>query len=69
VIALVIDTLKDTDYFVRQQAIASIRKIGKPAAAAIPLLTEIRDDTVGAGEREQTMREHAADAIQILSRA
>ena len=66
-IALVIDALKDTDYFVRQQAIASIRKTGKPAAAAIPRLNEIRDGAVGTGEREQTMRENAADAIRILS--
>jgi HEAT repeat protein len=67
VIALVIDALRDTDYFVRQEAIASVIKIGKPAVAALPLLTEIRDTQVGANERDQAMRRNAESAIRILS--
>jgi HEAT repeat protein len=47
VIALVIEALKDTDYYVRQEAIAAVIKIGKPAAAAIPQLNEIRDSNAG----------------------
>ena len=67
VIALVIDALRDTDYFVRQEAIASVIKIGKPAVAALPLLSEIRDAKVGADERDQAMRMNAEAAIRILS--
>ncbi len=66
VIALVIEALKDPDYFVRQEAIASVRKIGKPAAAALPLLMEIRDAKV-ANERDDAMRMNAESAIRILS--
>jgi HEAT repeat protein len=68
VIALVIDALKDPDYFVRQEAIAAVVKIGKPAATAIPLLNEIRDSNVGVDERAQAMRMSADSAIRILSR-
>ena len=67
VIALVIDASRDTDYFVRQEAIASVIKIGKPAVAALPLLSEIRDAKVGADERDQAMRMNAEAAIRILS--
>jgi HEAT repeat protein len=67
VIALVIDALRDTDYFVRQEAIASVIKIGKPAVAALPLLSEIRDANVGTDERDQSMRRNAEAAIRILS--
>ncbi len=67
VIALVIEALRDTDYFVRQEAIASVIKIGKPAVAALPLLSEIRDAKVGADERDQAMRMNAEAAIRILS--
>ena len=67
VIALVIEALRDTDYFVRQEAIASVIKIGKPAVAALPLLSEIRDAKVGADERDQAMRINAEAAIRILS--
>lgn len=66
VITLVIDALRDTDYFVRQEAIASVITIGKPAAEALPLLREIRDVPVG-GERDQVMRSNAESAIRILS--
>jgi HEAT repeat protein len=68
VIALVIDALKDTDYFVRQEAIAAVIKIGKPAAAAIPLLNEIHNSNTGADEMTQAMRMNAESAIRILSR-
>jgi len=68
VIALVIEALKDMDYFVRQEAIAAVIKIGKPAAAAIPLLNEIRDGDASADERSQAMRMNAEGAIRILSR-
>jgi HEAT repeat protein len=64
----VIDALKDPDYFVRQEAIAAVIKIGKPAAAAIPLLNEIRDGSTGADEMTQAMRMNAESAIRILSR-
>jgi hypothetical protein len=67
VVALVIDALRDTDYFVRQEAIASVTKIGKPAVAALPLLLEIRDASPGASERDQAMRMNAESAIRILS--
>lgn len=67
VIALVIGALKDTDDFVRQEAIASVVKIGKPAVAALPLLSQIRDAQVGATERDQAMRMNAESAIRILS--
>jgi len=67
VIAAVIDALKDTDYFIRQEAIASVVKIGKPAAAALPLLMEIRDAHVGADERDRSMRSNAESAIRILT--
>jgi hypothetical protein len=67
VIALVIDALRDTDYFVRQEAIASVIKIGKPAVAALPLLSEIRDANAGTDERDQSMRMNAETAIRILS--
>jgi HEAT repeat protein len=67
VIALVIDALRDTDYFVRQEAIASVIKIGKPAVAALPLLSEIRDAHMSANERDQAMRMNAESAIRILS--
>jgi len=67
VIALVIDALRDTDYFVRQEAIASVIKIGKPAVAALPLLSEIRDANVGTDKRDQSMRMNAEAAIRILS--
>jgi HEAT repeat protein len=69
IISLVIDALKDKDYFVRQEAIASVVKIGKPAAAALPSLMEIRDSNPGTtDEMEKAMKENAASAIQILSR-
>jgi HEAT repeat protein len=68
VIALVIDALKDTDYFVRQEAIAAVIKIGKPAEAAIPLLNEIHNSNTGADEMTQAMRMNAESAIRILSR-
>ena len=68
IISLVIDALKDTDYFVRQEAISAVIKIGKPAAAALPLLMEIRDANAGADERPQVMRSNAEAAIRILSR-
>jgi hypothetical protein len=67
VIALVIDALRDTDYFVRQEAIASVITIGKPAVAALPLLSQIRDAHVGANERDRAMRSNAESAIRILS--
>ena len=67
IIALVIDALRDTDYFVRQEAIAAVIRIGKPAAAALPLLSEIRDANLGAGERDQAMRAGAEAAIRMLS--
>ena len=67
IIALVIDALRDTDYFVRQEAIAAVIRIGKPAAAALPLLSEIRDANLAAGERDQAMRASAEAAIRILS--
>jgi HEAT repeat protein len=67
VIALVIEALRDSDYFVRQEAIASVIKIGKPAVAALPLLSEIRDANVGTDERDEAMRRNAESAIRILS--
>lgn len=67
IISLVIDALKDTDYFVRQEAIASVIKIGKPAAAALPLLKEIRDGSSSENERDRAMRLNAESAIRLLS--
>ena len=66
VISLVIDALRDKDYFVRQEAIAAVVKIGKPAAAALPLLIEIRDAQVS-DERAEIMRANAEAAIRVLA--
>ena len=63
VVALVIDALRDSDRFIRQEAIAAVIQIGKPAQAAIPLLMEIRD---GQGN-DETLQRNAASAIRILS--
>ena len=63
VISLAIDALKDNDRFVRQEAIAAILTIGKPAIAAMPLLTDIKE----APESDEPMRGNAEAAIRILS--
>jgi HEAT repeat protein len=68
VISLVIDALKDTDYYVRQEAIAAVIKIGKPASGALVLLNTIRDTSANADERDQAMRLNAEAAIRILSK-
>ena len=68
VISLVIDALKDADYYVRQEAIAAVIKIGKPASAALVLLNAIRDASAGTDERDQAMRMNAEAAIRILSK-
>lgn len=77
IIALVIDALKDTDYYVQQEAIQAVIKIGPPAAAALPLLKEIRDTKTAAftgpaanavnDEMRQAMRQNAESAIRLLS--
>jgi hypothetical protein len=51
----------------RQEAIAAIVKIGKPAAAALPWLREIRDTCSGDSEMEKSMRLNAESAIRALS--
>ena len=57
VISLVIDALKDSDRFVRQEAIAAIMRIGKPAESALPLLEQIRDtDTDLRGNADAAIR-------------
>jgi len=66
IIFLVIGALMDPDYYVRQEAVAAVTKIGKPAAAALPLLMEIRDSPV-ADVRGDVMRSNATNAIRILS--
>ena len=63
-----IDALKDADYYVRQEAIAAVIKIGKPASAALVLLNAIRDASAGTDERDQAMRMNAEAAIRILSK-
>ena len=63
-----IDALRDKDYFVRQEAIAAVIKIGKPASAALVLLNAIRDASVSADEHDQAMRMNAEAAIRILSK-
>lgn len=63
VIRLVIEALRDPSQFFRQQAIAAVVNIGKPAASAIPLLEEIRDSQ----SSDETLRSSAASAIRILS--
>jgi HEAT repeat protein len=65
-ISLVIDALRDKDYFVRQEAIAAVVKIGKPAASALPLLIEIRDAQVSE-QRDAVMRANAEAAIRVLA--
>jgi HEAT repeat protein len=62
-ISLVIDALRDKDYFVRQEAIAAVMKIGKPAASALPLLIEIRDAQVS----DEAMRANAEAAIRVFA--
>jgi HEAT repeat protein len=66
VISLVVAAVKDKDYFVRQEAIAAVIKIGKPAASALPLLIEIRDAQVS-DERDEVMRANAEAAIRVLA--
>jgi hypothetical protein len=44
--------LKDQDYYVKQEAIASVISIGKPAAAAVPVLMQIREASNGLSERD-----------------
>lgn len=66
IVSLVIDALRDSDYYVRQEAIAAVVKIGKPAAAALPLLTVIRDAPVQ-DQRGEVLRSNAESAIRILS--
>jgi len=66
IIFLIIDALKDPDYYVRQEAIAAVRKIGPPASTAIPLLQEIRDAKTQ-DERGEAMQQNAADAIRAIS--
>jgi HEAT repeats len=61
VIALVIDALKDSDRFVRQEAIAAIIRIGKPAESALPLLQQIRDT-------DADLRGNADAAIRVLTK-
>jgi len=68
VISLVIDALKDSDYYVRQEAISAVIKIGKPASAALILLNAIRDASASGDERNQAMRMNAEAAIRILSK-
>ena len=63
VIRLLIETLRDPAPFFRQQAIAAVVNIGKPAASAIPLLEEIRDSQ----SSDERLRSSAASAIRILS--
>ena len=63
IISLVIDALRDKDYFVRQEAIAAVMKIGKPAASALPLLIEIRDAQVS----DEGMRDNAEASIRVLA--
>jgi HEAT repeat protein len=63
VISLVIEALKDNDRFVRQEAIATIVAIGKPAMAAVPLLTEIKE----APGTDESMRQNVESALRILS--
>ena len=67
VISLVVDALKDQDHYVKQEAIASVIAIGKPAAGAVPLLMEVRDAANGPSEFDQTMRQNAEAAIRKLS--
>src|SRR4029453_17422426 len=61
VIALVIAALKDSDRFIRQEAIAAIIKIGKPAESALPLLQQIRDT-------DADLRGNADAAIRVLTK-
>jgi len=66
VIALIIGALRDPNFYVRQEAIAAVVRIGKPAAAAIPLLQEIRDAPVS-DQFGELLRSNAESAIRILS--
>ena len=66
VIVLIIGALRDPNFYVRQEAIAAVVRIGKPAAAAIPLLQEIRDATVS-DQFGELLRSNAESAIRILS--
>jgi HEAT repeat protein len=65
IVDLVIDALRDADRFVRQEAIAAVIQIGKPAAAAMPLLVEIRDSPAS----DDVLRVNATAAIRILTDA
>ena len=63
IIELVIDALGDNDRFVRQEAIAAVTQIGRPAVAALPLLRAIRGSSV----TDEAMRLNAEAAIKTLS--
>ena len=62
IISLVIDALRDKDYLVRQNAIAAVTRIGKPAGSALPLLIDIRN----APASDEPMRANAEAAIRVL---
>jgi HEAT repeat protein len=59
IISLIIEALGDSDRFVRQEAIAAIMQIGKPAAAALPRLIEMRD-------QNRDLRGNIDAAIRVL---
>jgi HEAT repeat protein len=63
IIKLVIDALHDEGRFVRQEAIAAVTQIGRPAVAALPLRREIQES----GLSDEGMRLNAEAAIRILS--
>lgn len=62
IIQLIINSLRDKDRFVRQEAIAAVIRIGKPALAALPLLRGIRD-----ADADEGLRLNAEGAIRIIS--
>lgn len=66
ILETIIDALRDPDFYVRQEAIAAVIRIGKPAAAAIPLLQEIRNAPVS-DQYGDSLRANAESAIRILS--
>jgi hypothetical protein len=63
IIKLVIDALHDEDRFVRQDAIAAVTQIGRPAVAAFPLRREIQESRLS----DEGMRLNAEAAIRVLS--
>jgi len=62
VISALVDAMKDSDRFVRQEAVCALRKTGRPARGAIPELKKIADNP----KEDQSMRDNAVAALRKI---